>query len=265
MNTRLALGTALAVVALALVTLVWPIGSAGAVEPADPGVPADAVSWADRSGVRAVTEALATNPQYGDTYLSWTGITIGSLRTELAVTPEFVASTGPASRDQLPVAEYIAPVFYQGELIVAVGFRRAADGGWELGPQIYPEEVGVAVDDLAYGVVVLYEQTHGAWFALTGEALSPLGPTSAALLDDGPIDLTRLRDRLAQGPTTPSATAPAQAGVVSPAATEPASRVGLWFWLTIGAAAVLVVAIVLQMMSVRRRRKRRRRHIRRLA
>ena len=73
-------------VALALVTLVWPVGSADAVEPADPGVPADAVSWADRSGVRAVTEALATNPQYGDTYLSWTGITIGSLCTELAVT-----------------------------------------------------------------------------------------------------------------------------------------------------------------------------------
>ena len=114
-------------------------------------------------------------------------------------------------------------------------------------------------------MVVLYEQTNGAWFALNGEALSPLGPTSAALLDDGPIDLTRLRDRLAQGPATPSATAPAEAGIVSPAATEPARTVGLWFWLTVGAAVVLVVAIVLQMMSVRRRRKRRRRHIRRLA
>lgn len=265
MHTRLARFTARAVVLLALVTLVWPARAATAVEPGDPGVPADAVSWADRSGVRAVTEALATNPQYGGTYLSWTGITIGSLRTELAVTPEFVASTGPASKDQLPVAEYIAPVFYQGQPIVAVGFRRAADGSWELGPQLYPEEVSAAVDELAYGVVVLYEQTNEAWFALNGDALSPLGSASATLLGDGPVDLTTLRDRLAQGPSTPSATSPVEADVVSPAPTEPAWRLGLWFWLTLAAAVVLVVAIVLQMVSARRRRRRRRRHIRRLA
>ena len=159
------------------------------------------------------------------------------------------------------MAEYIAPVFYQGELIVAVGFRRAADGGWELAPQIYPEEVGVAVDDLAYGVVVLYERTNGAWFALNGEALSPLGPKSAALLDDDPdrpdpvarparagsahavgYRPDRSRDRFARGNRT-------------------RAHRGPWFWLTAGAAVFLVVAIVLQMMSVRRRRKRQRRHI----
>jgi hypothetical protein len=264
MHRGFGLLAAVAAVLLALVTVVWPVPSAVAVEPADPSVPADAVSWADRSGVRAVTEALAANPQYSGSYLSWTGITIGSLRTELAVTPEFVASTGPASKDQLPVAEYIAPVFSQGEPIVAVGFRRAADGSWELGPQIYPAAVGEAVEGLPFGVVVLHEQTNGAWFTLEGETLRPMGPKSAALFGDGPVDLTTLRDRLAQGPSTPSASAPVEAEAVSPATNEPTTRLGLWFWLTVAAAAVLVVAIVLQLSSSRRRR-RRRRHVRRLA
>ncbi len=264
-RNRLAL-VVLAVVALALVIVVGPLERPSfAVDPGDPSVPADAVSWADRSGVRAVAEALAANPQYSGNYLSWTGITIGSLRTEMAVTPEFVASTGPASKDQLPVAEYVAPVYAEGQPIVAVGFRRSADGGWELGPQIYPAGVGEAVDGLPYGVTVLYEQTNGAWFALDGDVLSPLGPTSAALMGDGPVDLTTLRDRLAQGPGTPTATASVEAEAVSPANTEPASDLGMWFWLTLAAGVILIAAILLQVMSARRRRRRRRRHTRRLA
>jgi hypothetical protein len=261
---KVALPATVALVVFALVTAIWPARPAVAVEPADPLVPADAVSWADRSGVRAVTERLATDPQYSGSYLAWTAITIGSLRTELAVTPEFVASTGPVSQDQLPVAEYIAPVFSQGEPIVAVGFRRSADGGWELGPQIYPATVGAAVESLPYGVVVLFEQTNGAWFALEENMLSPMGPKSAALLGDGPVDLTTLRDRLAQGPTTASPSAPVEAEVASSPANEPTARLGLWFWLTVTAGVILVVAILLQMASSRRRR-RRRRHIRRLA
>ena len=51
---------------------------------------------------------------------------------------------------------------------MAVGFRRAADGSWELGPQIYPAAVGEAVEGLPYGVIVLHEQTNGAWFTLEG-------------------------------------------------------------------------------------------------
>jgi hypothetical protein len=256
--------TALAVTPLALLLVLWLAPPSAAVEPADPSVPADAVSWVDRSGVRAVTEALATNPQYSGNYLSWTGITIGSLRTELAVTPEFVASTGPATRDQLPVAEYIAPVFAEGQPIVAVGFRRAADGSWELGPQIYPAAVGERIDALAYGVIVLHEQTTGAWFTLEGDALRPMGPKSAALFGDGPVDLTTLRDRLAQGPNTPTAAATPPEADVSPTAQQ-AGWLGPWFWITLAAGAVLVAAILLQLVTVRRRRRRRRRHIRRLA
>jgi hypothetical protein len=259
-----ALRTALAGALLALVLVLWPAPPSAAVEPGDPSVPADAVTWADRSGVRAVTEALATNPQYSGNYLSWTSITIGSLRTELAVTPEFVATTGPVTKDQLPVAEYIAPVFSEGQPIVAVGVRRAPDGSWELGPQIYPAAVGEAIDGLAYGVVVLHEQTNGAWFTLEGDVLRPMGAKSAALFGDGPVDLTTLRDRLAQGPNTPTASTPVEE-VVSPGATEPARRLGLWFWLTLAAGVILVVAILLQLASMRRRQRRRRRHIRRLA
>ena len=91
-----------------------------------------------------------------------------------------------------------------------------------------------------------------------------MGLKSAALFGDGPVDLTTLRDRLAQGLSTPSARAPVEAEAVSPATNERTTRLGLRFWLTVAAAAVLVAAIVLQLATARRRR-RRRRHVRRLA